>query len=84
MGMNGKELAVINQVQAGSIPQADHDNQVIAMWLHGRPHTTQRAYAYEVQGLLAAVNEPLKHITLGAGVFLCPGRPSASIPGPGY
>jgi integrase/recombinase XerD len=34
------------------------------MWLHGRPHTAQRAYAYEVQGL-KAVNEPLKQITLG-------------------
>jgi site-specific recombinase XerD len=34
--------------------------------LHGRPVTTQRAYAYEVQGLLLAViGKPLTQITLG-------------------
>ncbi|MBI4643352.1 MAG: tyrosine-type recombinase/integrase [Deltaproteobacteria bacterium] len=35
------------------------------MWLHGRPPTTQKAYAYEVQGVLAAVGKPLAQITLG-------------------
>jgi site-specific recombinase XerD len=48
--MNGKELAVRVEGQAVPVRQADNDTQVTAMWLHGRPHTTQRAYAYEVQG----------------------------------
>jgi integrase/recombinase XerD len=51
--------------QIEPIAQADNDTQVIAMWLHGRPSTTQRAYAYEVQSLLTTVIKPLKQITLG-------------------
>ena len=63
--MNGQELMLRESSQAGQVAQADNDGQVIAMWLHGRPHTTQRAYSYEVQGLLAAVGKPLVQITLG-------------------
>ena len=63
--MQGKELMVKEYGQVGPVAQADNDNQVLAMWLHGRPPTTQRAYAYEVQGLLAAVGKPLAQITLG-------------------
>ena len=63
--MNGQELMVRESSQVGQETQADNDGQVIAMWLHGRPHTTQRAYSYEVQGLLAAVGKPLVQITLG-------------------
>ena len=63
--MQGKELTVRDQGQVELVAQADNDAQVIAMWLHGRPHTTQRAYAYEVRGLMAAVGKPLAHITLG-------------------
>jgi site-specific recombinase XerD len=63
--MGDKELMVRKSSQMGQVSQADNDNQVVAMWLHGRPHTTQRAYAYEVQGLLAAVGKPLAQITLG-------------------
>ena len=57
--MSGKELMVRESSQMGQVAQADNDNQVLAMWLHGRPQTTQRAYAYEVQGLLAVVGKPL-------------------------
>jgi site-specific recombinase XerD len=52
-------------IALGGRSQADNDNQVLAMWLHGRPATTQRAYAYEVKALLAVVGKPLKAITLG-------------------
>jgi integrase/recombinase XerD len=38
---------------------------VLRMWLHGRPATTQRAYLFEAQGMLAIVNKPLARITLG-------------------
>ena len=63
--MQGKELMVKESGLFGQVVQADNDSQVITLWLHGRPTTTQRAYAYEVQGLMAAVNKPLVHITLG-------------------
>jgi integrase/recombinase XerD len=63
--MGGKELMVRESSQVGQVVQADNDNPVVAMWLHGRPQTTQRAYAYEVQGMLAAVSKPLRRITLG-------------------
>jgi integrase/recombinase XerD len=63
--MRGKELMVRDSRQVEQVAQADNDNQVIAMWLHGRPQTTQRAYAYEVQGMLVKVRKPLGRITLG-------------------
>ncbi|HEV8633151.1 MAG TPA: tyrosine-type recombinase/integrase [Chloroflexota bacterium] len=45
--------------------QAEHDDQLIALWLHGRPTTTQRAYAGDVDRFLAAVAKPLAAVTLG-------------------
>jgi|WetSurMetagenome_2_1015567.scaffolds.fasta_scaffold59845_1 site-specific recombinase XerD len=63
--MSRTELMMREKDQPRPVPQADNDHQVIAMWLHGRPLTTERAYAYEVQGLLAAVGKSLAHITLG-------------------
>lgn len=66
--MQGQELTVRDKGQAGPvapIAQADNDNQVLTMWLHGRPVTTQRAYAYEVKALMAVMVKPLAHITLG-------------------
>ena len=63
--MSGKELMVREFSQMGQVAQADNDNQVLTMWLHGRPATTQRAYAYEVKALQAVVGKPLKAITLG-------------------
>jgi integrase/recombinase XerD len=65
------------------VAQADNDNQMLAMWLHGRPSTTQRAYAYEVQGVLAAIGKPLAHITLGgpAELFLWSGNSGPRFPG---
>jgi site-specific recombinase XerD len=63
--MKGQELMVREFSQMGQVAQADDDDQVLAMWLHGRPQTTQRAYAYEVKALLAVVGKPLKAITLG-------------------
>jgi integrase/recombinase XerD len=62
--MSGNDLMVRKTSQVGQVPQGDNDNQVIAMWLHGRPQTTQRAYAYEVQGMLGSLAKPLRRITL--------------------
>jgi site-specific recombinase XerD len=57
-------LAVRDRGEVGQVRQADNDNQVITMWLHGRPETTQRAYAYEIKALMAVVVKPLAQITL--------------------
>jgi site-specific recombinase XerD len=63
--MKKQELMVQEVGQVGQVAQAQTDNQIVTMWLHGRPATTQRAYAYEVQGVLATVGKSLPHITLG-------------------
>jgi integrase/recombinase XerD len=63
--MQAKELTVQEVGQVGQVVQAENDHQVLAMWLHGRPVTTHRAYAHEVQGLLAVIGKPLAQITLG-------------------
>lgn len=44
--------------------QADNDDQLIELWLHGRPSHTQRAYRREVESFLKAVDKPLRSIKL--------------------
>ncbi|MHC2069749.1 site-specific integrase [Bremerella sp. T1] len=44
--------------------QADSDEQLIEIWLHGRPRNTQQAYRREVQRFLDSVNKPLCSIKL--------------------
>ncbi len=51
--------------QPAEVHQTATDNQVVTMWLYGRPQTTVRAYTYEVQGLLVAIGKPLASVTLG-------------------
>jgi integrase/recombinase XerD len=45
--------------------QADTDEQLIELWLHGRPATTQRAYRTDIAKLIEFVNKPLPSVTLG-------------------
>lgn len=45
--------------------QADNDDQLIELWLHGRPATTERAYRTDVAKLIGFVNKPLPSVTLG-------------------
>jgi integrase/recombinase XerD len=45
--------------------RSDHDGELVRLWLHGRPATTQRAYAGDVDRFLAAVAKPLAAVTLG-------------------
>ena len=63
--MMSKSLTVQEGGYPGQVQQAETDHEVIGMWLHGRPETTARAYAYEVKGLLQAIGKPLPSITLG-------------------
>ena len=44
--------------------QADNDEQLINLWLHGRSKHTQRAYRNDIQGFFAYVNQPLKSVKL--------------------
>ena len=51
---------------AAAVPrQAEHDDQLITMWLHGRPKTTRRAYERHVERFLALTGKPLAMITVG-------------------
>jgi integrase/recombinase XerD len=45
-------------------PQADSDDQLIAIWLHGRSPHTQRAYAADVARLRSRAAKPLPAVTL--------------------
>lgn len=45
--------------------QAESDQHLIDLWLHGRSRHTQRAYRADAERFLAAVERPLHRITLG-------------------
>ena len=45
--------------------QADSDQHLIELWLHGRSRHTQRAYRAEAERFLAAVKRPLHRVGLG-------------------
>lgn len=45
--------------------QAESDEHLIDLWLHGRSKHTQRAYRSDSKRLLVAINKPLHQITLG-------------------
>jgi len=45
--------------------QADSDQHLIDLWLHGRSRHTQRAYRKDAGRFLEAINKPLHRITLG-------------------
>ena len=45
--------------------QADSDQHLIELWLHGRSRHTQRAYRKDAGRFLEAVEKPLHRITLG-------------------
>jgi integrase/recombinase XerD len=44
--------------------QADSDEQLVALWLHGRPDHTQRAYRAEVDRFMGHVEKPLRSVKL--------------------
>ncbi|WP_345772051.1 tyrosine-type recombinase/integrase [Azospirillum formosense] len=46
--------------------QATSDDQLVALWLHGRGRHTRRAYAADAAAFRAAVGTPLRAVTLGA------------------
>lgn len=44
--------------------QAESDDQLVALWLHGRPDHTQRAYRADVDRFVAHVDKPLRSVKL--------------------
>ena len=46
------------------IRQADSDEQLVTLWLHGRPQHTQRAYQREAQRFVAFADKPLRSVKL--------------------
>ena len=51
--------------QLPSVQQANSDEQLIQLWLHGRSPHTQRAYKNDIAGFLKFVQTPLRNMTLG-------------------
>lgn len=51
-------------VPADATRQADSDGQLIALWLHGRPDHTQRAYQAEVDRFVLYTDKPLRSVKL--------------------
>jgi integrase/recombinase XerD len=45
--------------------QAATDAELLALWLHGRPPATRRAYQADVAAFLTQVEKPLRAVTLG-------------------
>ena len=45
--------------------QANHDGELISMWLHGRPATTRRVYERHTRNFLRLVGKPLATVTVG-------------------
>jgi integrase/recombinase XerD len=51
--------------QLQPVQQANSDEQVIELWLHGRSQHTQRAYQKDITDFLEYVETPLRNMTLG-------------------
>ena len=58
-------LAPDDHDESGIPQQADSDQKVLSLWLHGRSPHTKKAYFTDVLKLYALVVKPLKMITLG-------------------
>jgi integrase/recombinase XerD len=59
------ELVPVAQTGIIVPQQAESDQHLIQLWLHGRSKHTQRAYRSDSKRLLDVVAKPLDHITLG-------------------
>ena len=59
-------MQVIAYEQLYAQHPADTDHQLMALWLHGRPASTQEAYGADIARFLAFVDKPLRSVTLGA------------------
>lgn len=67
--MSDESALILKSGQAAvvrpAVTQAETDDQVIAMWLHGRSPQTLRAYQGDLDRLQAFVAKPLRAVTVG-------------------
>jgi integrase/recombinase XerD len=59
------ELVPVASTALVAPQQAESDQHLIDLWLHGRSPHTQRAYRADTERFLEAVGKPLHRITLG-------------------
>jgi len=57
-------IMIANQIPASAVQQHD-DLALIALWMHGRPATTTRAYTREIGRFFGSTGVPLRETTLG-------------------
>jgi integrase/recombinase XerD len=62
---NSNNLPVTFQATSVIPRQADTDDQLIELWLHGRPKNTQVAYRLDIGQFLDAITKSLQTVTLG-------------------
>ena len=60
-----KDSGAPQSEEAMVVQQAHNDEQVVALWLHGRSPHTQKAYSADIVRFFNYVNKPLRHTTLG-------------------
>ncbi len=64
--IQSQSLPAVGPPGAAAFPrQAETDEQLLRLWLHGRPATTTRAYTADVDRFRAFVGKPLQSVTLG-------------------
>lgn len=64
-------------VQVAIQTQAQGDDQLIALWLHGKSEHSQRAYAGDIRQFLDYVTKPLQSVALGDLQAFCDGLQGA-------
>lgn len=57
--------AIMTTTPSAMQTQAHSDNQLIALWLHGKSTHSQRAYMADVEKFMTHVGKPLQTVTLG-------------------
>ncbi len=67
---DNRSYRVNNSIEHGPpqlqpVQQANSDEQLIELWLHGRSQHTQRAYQKDITDFFQFVETPLRNITLG-------------------
>ncbi len=64
--IQSQSLPTVGPPRAAAFPrQAETDEQLLRLWLHGRPATTTRAYSADVDRFRAFVGKSLQSVTVG-------------------
>src|SRR5690349_21110396 len=61
-----QSLVTIAPPAISMVEHASTDDQVVALWLHGRSRHTRRAYSANASRFLAFVDQPLAQVSLGS------------------